>query len=99
MSKRSTTFGMGKRPEYVLNQASPAKTSFKAPSDFDYDPAKGGLFSLGGTKGPRELFKDLKGPGPGAYEVRNTFGRGSLKCSIAPKCSVPGYSASSNLRR
>lgn len=88
MSGRTASFGVGKRPDYLVHRESPARTSYKPPSDFDFNPKKGKVCTFGKVRSRRQS-KTIQGPGPGAYEVRDVPGKNALKCTLSPRCLSP----------
>lgn len=93
--KRTTSFGIGNRTNFVFRERSPPPNTYSLPSDFT-KVQKGKVFSFGICRDAyQKVFVegnpvvDASLPGPGTYEVRETPGRDALKYSLRPKTTNP----------
>eukprot|EP00344_Euplotes_crassus_P010609 CAMPEP_0196999210 /NCGR_PEP_ID=MMETSP1380-20130617/4438_1 /TAXON_ID=5936 /ORGANISM="Euplotes crassus, Strain CT5" /LENGTH=256 /DNA_ID=CAMNT_0042416049 /DNA_START=124 /DNA_END=898 /DNA_ORIENTATION=- len=104
-SRRSASFGYGKRFDFTKNNGSPPPTSYNFSSQFKKSP-NGKAYSFGiareayskvflkGHKGP-EAARDIPGPGSYNNELWNTVGKSGKAYTLRPRTGTMGIRVSS----
>lgn len=96
LSKRSTSFGFGKRwePKNEKGRDSPPPTAYNPPSSFTLNTRTANFGA--GTPSERTQFKTRLIPGPGTYNISAPTGAGSPKFTFRPRIQLnPKYLAPS----
>lgn len=104
-SRRSASFGYGKRYNFARNNGSPSPTSYNSNTQFKKNPsAKAFSFGIAreayskvylkGHKGP-EMARDIPGPGSYNNELWNSVGKTGKSYTLRPRTGNVGIRAGS----